>query len=93
MGEGGGNADPVPGGGKRFGNIAKDHVVVVGDAVRMGGDAAVEHENLAVGEQFAQVIECAPVAEPEFQDRAGDVGNKVRSQVQAVTLRGHPADE
>ena len=74
MGERGGGADAGAGGGQGFGNVAENHVVVVGDTVWMGCDAPVKDENFTVGEQFPQVIEGAAVAEAQFQNRARRIG-------------------
>jgi len=79
--------------GQGFGNIAEDHVIIIGDAVRMRGDAAVENEYIAVGEQFTQMIIGATVSETEFEDRTRNISDQLFRKIQAVALRRHPADK
>ncbi len=66
---------------------------VVGDAVGMGGDAAVEDEDLPPWENLAQMVVGASVAEAELDHRARDVADQARRRGQAVALGDHAPDE
>ena len=79
--------------GQGFGNVAEDHVIIIGDAVRMRSDAAVENEYIALGEKFTQMIIGTTVSETEFKDRTRNISDQLFCKIQAVTLRRHPADK
>lgn len=63
--------EPVHGGRQRIAEMSQDHMIVVGNAARMCGDLPVENEDLPVRHDPAQVIVCASVPEPQFQNDAG----------------------
>jgi hypothetical protein len=78
---------------QRLEEIAKDHVVGVGNAFRMRVDVPVEDEDLAVGEDGAQVIVGPAVAQSHFEGRTAEPGHQRGRLVEAVALGGQTAQE
>ena len=80
--EGRGMPKAVAGHGQGVAKIAKNEVVVVRDAVGMGGDLPVEDEYLAPGQDLAEVIIAPAVAQAELQDRARHIADQFGRQVE-----------
>lgn len=72
---------------------AFEQVTGIGDAIGMGAHFALEHENLTVGHDFAQMVVRAAVAEAEFEYRAIRSRNHVGESVEAVALCMQAADD
>ena len=80
-------AEALGGRGQRVVKIAAIEVGLVGNAIGMGRHLALEDEDLALRERFAQVIVGPAVAEAELEDRAGQIPDHLGRQVQAGALR------
>jgi len=63
------------------------------NAIGMGADSAIEHENVAVGATFPQVIVRTPVAEAQLEDRPRQATDQLDGVVEAVALGLQPAQE
>ena len=84
-----------PGHGLRQGRLqfAVEQVVGIGDAVGMGRDLTVEAEDLAAGQDLAQVVEGAAVGQAQFQDMAVQALDQARGKAQAGALGGQAPDD
>ena len=54
----------------------------------MRGDLTVEHENLAIRHQAAEMVIGSAIAEPELKDHAREIRDPLRRGVQTVALGG-----
>ena len=59
-------------------HVAQDQMRGIGNAVGMGVDLALEHEDLALRQQLAQVVVGAAVAEPELEHRPRQIRGSAR---------------
>lgn len=80
-------AEAFAGTGQGVAEVAAEEVILVGNAVRMGRDVALEHEDLACRHQFAQMVVGAAVTQAQFQHGSGQVPDFLRGKVQAGALR------
>jgi hypothetical protein len=71
---------------KRVVKIAKDHVIVVGNAVGMSGDPAIKDEYLASWQSLTQMIEGTAVTQPQFHNRPWNAADKPHRCVETVAL-------
>jgi hypothetical protein len=79
--------------GQGFSDGAEEEMPRVGNAVRMGHYFPLEDEDLAGGENLAQVIEGSPVAQTHLEDRPIHLGDQASAVVQASSLRFQAANE
>ena len=86
VGKDGGWPEALRGTGQRVAKLAGKHVVIVGDAVGMGGDLPVEAVDVALAQTTAQMVEGAAVAKPDFKNVTGPVPDKAGGFVEAQTL-------
>lgn len=85
-------SETARGKGDCLSELAKKHVVVVGDAVWMGGDPAVETVDVPFRKETAQVVVRTAVAEPDFKDVTGPSVDKGGGLVETQTLGLEAAD-
>jgi hypothetical protein len=93
MGERSRSADATERLRQGFAQVAQDHVVAVGHAIRVRGNVPVEDEDLAPRQDGPEVIERAPVAEAELEHGSGHVFDQTRGELEAVALRLEAADD
>ena len=72
--------------GQGVGDVALKKEFGIRDAVRMGGDAAVEYVDLSADSVLAQMVEGATVAQPELQDRAIEFANLLDREIETGPL-------
>ncbi len=65
----------------------------VGPAIGVRRDLHIEHVNIAVGKQVAEMIVGPPVAKTQFQDMARRVGQRLGGGVQHAALRLEAIDD
>ena len=92
MGKDGRRSETVGGKRERLRQVAQKHVAVVGDAVGMGGDPAVEAVDVPFRKETAQVVVGAAVAKPDFKDVTGPVLDEDGGLVKAQALGLEAAD-
>ena len=69
-----------------FKNIAKEQMVVIGNAFRVGGNLPVKHIDFPVRHDFAQMIKCATIAKTDFQNDPVLILDHFRRCIQAIAL-------
>src|SRR5690606_936703 len=74
-------------------HVAENQMGGVGNAVRMGVDLALEYEDLALGQQLAQVVVGAAVAQTELEHRAGQGVDHRSREAETRALRLQAPDE
>ena len=84
--------EPFNRGRQGFKNIAKEQVIIIWNAFRMGGNLTIKHIDFPVGHDFTQMIKCATVAKANFQNDPVLILDHVRGRIQAVALGLQAAD-
>ncbi len=79
--------EALGGGGQGVVEVAAVEVILVGNTVGMGGHVALEHEDLALRQQLAQMVVGAAVTQAQLKHRPGQVPDLLGNQVQAGALR------
>tara|TARA_R110000851_G_scaffold8106_4_gene31297 strand:- start:4455 stop:4964 length:510 start_codon:yes stop_codon:yes gene_type:complete len=75
-----------------FENIAKEKVVIIGNAFRVGGNLPVEHKDFPVRHDFAQMIERATIAKANLQHDPVLILDHFSRSIQAIALGLQAAD-
>ncbi len=81
------------GGRQCFAEISQDHMFVIGNAARVGGDLPIENENLPVRHDLAQVIVRAAVSKPQFQNDSGMPGDGGGCEFKTISLSHEAPDD
>lgn len=79
--------NPRPTKGQGFSYLTEDHVIAVGNALRMCGDRPVEGEDLPPWQNLAKVVERPPASQAKLENTAGSVCDQPRRLIKQEPLR------